>query len=492
MRAAAMTQIRRTAQGAAALLALVALVGLTACSGVKAKDDPAPVGGPQGGAGSAGTESQGSEGAGSASQGSEGAGSEGAGGGGQDTTPQPAREAEGPRFSAKTQKGLDSALDKLASGDDEGARASLERMISDPEAGFLASYNLGVLDSQRGDLNQAQQRFEEALEANPDFSPAVVGLAQLFLRQGNTGQALQACDRAIAQRPENLGHRAAKLDVLNRLGRYEDTIREAKQILQQDERNVQSMMHMASAYQQLGKFELAESILLQVEERVSGVPALQADVRYRLGFVYLSQKSEGKARLSFEKAIELRPDFAEARNNLGVMYHRARDYEAAVEQFEASLKYFPEYKEAYLNLGNACKGQRDYDRAEDSFKRAIRLDGSYAQAYFNLGLLYLDGKFEGRDRKEQFQQAIDNFNRYKSELKSGLPREDPSDQYIGEALKKIELEKQREEQDRNAAKEAEENPEPEENPEENPEEAPPEDEATPEEQPEEEDPGEDR
>jgi tetratricopeptide (TPR) repeat protein len=266
-------------------------------------------------------------------------------------------------------------------------------------------------------------------------------------------------ERYVSERPDNLDHVSARLQVLVQMGRYEDVIRDAKEVLRKDERNVQAMISMATAYRELGKHELAESVLLQVAQEVGEDAFVLSDVRYRLGYVYLAMEKDVRARGSFEEAVKLRPDFVEARNSLGVLYHRARDYTSAIEQFEAAVQLYPNYKEAYLNLGNAYKGKKSYAQAEDAFKRAIRVDTGYAWAYFNLGIMYLDGRFEGRDRKEQFQQAIDNFNRYKTELGAELPREDPTDKYIGEALKKIELEKQREQQEREAAMEPEEFPE---------------------------------
>ncbi len=351
---------------------------------------------------------------------------------------------------------LNEAIGEMQRGDLGDARQSLEALTSDPDAGYLAHYNLGVLSVREGQENGAENAFREALRLNPDFTPALVSLTRLYLRQDKPGLALQSAERFVRERPDNLDHVSVKLQVMVRLGRHEEVIRDAKNVLRKDERNVQAMISTASAYKELGKYELAETILLQVVDLVEEDPFVLSDARYQLGFVYLAMDNDLKARLSFEKAVEQRPDFVEARNNLGVMYHRARDYSSAIEEFENAVQFYPGYKEAYLNLGNAQKGKKNYAQAEDAFKAAIRVDGKYAPAYFNLGILYLDGSFEGRDRKEQFQQAIDNFNRYKTERGAGLERDDPADKYIGEALKKIELEKQREQQEREAAMEPEE------------------------------------
>jgi tetratricopeptide (TPR) repeat protein len=349
---------------------------------------------------------------------------------------------------------LQASVSMMENDDLDGARRRLEGLLSDPKAAFLANYNLGVVSDREGKAQDAIAFFRESLRLNPDFSPALVSLCRIHLRMENDGLAIQISNKYMNERPENLNHLDARLQVLIAMGRFEEVIKDAKSILRRDERNVRAMVNLATAYHKLGKNELAEEVFRQVGT-VTKDSVVLGDVQFQLGFVYLAMKKEILARGAFEKAVELRPDYVEAFNNLGVMYHRARDYESAVGQFERAIKVYPNYREAYLNLGNAHKGMRSYGDAEEAFKSLMKIDGKYAQAYFNMGVLYLDGSFEGRDKKEQFQLAIDNFNRYKMEMKSTLPRDDPSDDYIEEAKKKVELEIKKEQMRRESAMEAE-------------------------------------
>ena len=360
--------------------------------------------------------------------------------------------------SQQTRERLREAITSIEDGDYGRAEEVFKALRSDPTAGALANYNLGVLSDRRGKMEEARGYFMESLRTEPDFSASLVSLVRLYLRNGDTAGALQVADRYIRSQPENMNHVEARLLVLLHMSRYEEVLREAKLVLRSDEKNTRAMVTMAGAYYELGKYELSEDILKQVL-KIGVEPYLEAEVHYRIGFVRIGMKMEGKAIGSFQTAVELRPDFAEARNNLGILLHKARDYDTAVSQFNEAIAVYPGFKEAHLNLGNAYKGQKAYIDAEKAFSRAVQLEESYAEAYFNLGVLYLDAVFEdGRDKKDQFQQAIDNFNRYKSELKSALPREDPADKYIEEAKKRIELEKKREEMRREMLKQAEEEP----------------------------------
>jgi Flp pilus assembly protein TadD len=53
---------------------------------------------------------------------------------------------------------------------------------------------------------------------------------------------------------------------------------------------------------------------------------------------------------SFIKALEIRPDYAEAHNNLGVALARQGRLEEAIARFGEALRLKPDYEEARTNL----------------------------------------------------------------------------------------------------------------------------------------------
>jgi tetratricopeptide (TPR) repeat protein len=167
--------------------------------------------------------------------------------------------------------------------------------------------------------------------------------------------------------------------------------------------------------------------------------------------VELKLDKKPAAIANFRKAVELRPQFPEARNNLGLLYHEARDYEAARLQFEEAVRVFPDYKHAFLNLGSAYKGLSRFRDAELAFKRAIEIDPQFADAHFNLAILYLDSDIPGMDPIARLQKSVDTFGQYKAVNKT-MAKDDPANKYLEEARKAIEIEKQKQEMMREAQK----------------------------------------
>lgn len=375
--------------------------------------------------------------------------------------PQPSVSSDAPKVvsqdTTKVEAGvaamISDAVAAAEKGDLTGAASELESLIDDPTGGFLAAYNLGVVNERQGAYEKAAKRYFQSLQLNADFSPALINLARLYLRQNRPSDAERLVQKFSDQRPDNLGHRAAALEVLLFKGAYEDVINKAKDILRKDERNVDAMYALAQANFALGRFELARSVI----ERAVDLTDQRADLYNLYGSIELKLNNKAGAIANYRKAVEIRPQYPEARNNLGVLYHDARDYESAAAQFEEAIRVFPDFKEAFLNLGNSYKGLKRYKDAELAFKRAIEIDPNFGDGQFNLAILYLDSDVPGMEPIARLQKSIDLFNQYKSIAKQRA-KDDPADKYIEEARKTIEVEKQKAEMMRESQMNSEEPP----------------------------------
>lgn len=336
-------------------------------------------------------------------------------------------------------------------GDKAGAASRLEKLTDRKDGGFLAAYNLGIVRERQGLYDQAAKAYFAAIQNNADFSPALENLTRLYLRQGQSADAERIARRFIDERPDNLGHRTVLLLVNLERGRYEDVISTATQILRKDERHVGAMYAMAEANFELGRFELAKSI---IESAVELQPD-RAELFFTAGLIDVAQENTPGALANFRKAVELRAQYPEARNNLGVLYQEARDFNAAEEEFKSAIRDYPDYKEAYVNLGSAYKGNTKYKDAELAFKKAIQIDPNFAPAHFNLGILYMDGAVPGMDTITRHQKAIESLNAYKAAARGQLGSDDPVDRYIEKAKRTIEVERQKQEMMREAQREEE-------------------------------------
>jgi predicted O-linked N-acetylglucosamine transferase (SPINDLY family) len=74
---------------------------------------------------------------------------------------------------------------------------------------------------------------------------------------------------------------------------------------------------------------------------------------------------------SYRRALQLKPDYAEAHNNLGIALRLQGALEEAVASYRRALQLKPDYAEAHSNLGNSLKDQGQLDEAVACYRRAI-------------------------------------------------------------------------------------------------------------------------
>ena len=73
-------------------------------------------------------------------------------------------------------------------------------------------------------------------------------------------------------------------------------------------------------------------------------------------------REAGRSGSFLQRAVQLKPDFAEAHNNLGVAFKNQRKLDEAVACYRRALELKPDYAEAHNNLGNALKDQGNWTK----------------------------------------------------------------------------------------------------------------------------------
>ncbi len=137
-----------------------------------------------------------------------------------------------------------------------------------------------------------------------------------------------------------------------------------------------------------------------------------ADAQHLTALIYLDfcARSPAECRLPeaeahARKALEIRPDFREARNTLGVtLIHakKARDAIGVLKPLSDDILYQTPEK-AWGNLGWAYLEAGDTDRAIDALRRSIAAQPMFCVGSYRLGLAY--------ERKGELGAALDALTR---------------------------------------------------------------------------------
>lgn len=88
-------------------------------------------------------------------------------------------------------------------GDPEGAKAHYDRVLQDNPKSAEALNGVGLYHLRRSMLDAAEQRFRQALAANPAFSPAAVNLSIVLERKNRKSEAIKVLEDALKRDPKN-------------------------------------------------------------------------------------------------------------------------------------------------------------------------------------------------------------------------------------------------------------------------------------------------
>ncbi len=156
--------------------------------------------------------------------------------------------------------------------------------------------------------------------------------------------------------------------------------------------------------QQAGNIQMA---LSEFQRSVELDPD-NADARNALGIIlHLSFRRPAEAIKHYEKALEARPNFSEARTNLANVYLDLGQYDEAIKLYEQVLNdmLYPTPFIAQGNLGWAWYKKGDRAKAMENIRAAVTLNPQFCQGYRNLGLIH--------EEAGETEQACQQFARYR-------------------------------------------------------------------------------
>jgi Tfp pilus assembly protein PilF/peroxiredoxin len=140
------------------------------------------------------------------------------------------------------------------------------------------------------------------------------------------------------------------------------------------------------------------------ERAAKGTP--NAFTLYSLGTLYMKGGQNDKARSAFERAIALKPGFAEAENGLGALLGQSGNLPGAIVRFKSALETTPDYPDALNNLGYALLQSNQDREAYGLFQKALKLQPDFAEAYNNLGI-HAARQGDPAQAQERFRQAVE-------------------------------------------------------------------------------------
>ncbi len=276
-------------------------------------------------------------------------------------------------------------LGLLAGRDDVAAGLGLiERAIASSPRVSAYHNNLGNLLVRAGEAERAEKSYRKALRLDERNGDAWINLGKLLYSDARLVAAREALGKAIRFAPRSLEARLC-------LGRLELELGAGAAAVHCYRHAVDLAPDSAAAWLGLGKaqafergWDAAESSLRRAIE----LDATCAEAWFVLGNVQRGAGRLAEAVACYRALLARAPGEAEGWNNLGAtlvdMQPQRRDEALAALCRAVELK--PDYAEAWYNLGKAY-GSEAGESALAALGRALELDATNAAAHHELGVL---------------------------------------------------------------------------------------------------------
>ncbi len=207
----------------------------------------------------------------------------------------------------------------------------------------VGQYNLGNELFKNGNVDEAIAHFQKALQIIPDNTEVCYSLGGALLKKGNAGEAIAYFQKALAMSHNN------------------------------------------------------------ADSHYIGIALAKAHNDYANTLVQMGREDE--AMVEFRQALELFPDFADARQGLALILLNKGQVDDAIVQLRKIWEQYPDKAMAAFDLGNAYFQKGQMDDAVAFYQRALQIKPDDVSTLNNLGMALLT-KGMVNEAVVQFQEAL--------------------------------------------------------------------------------------
>jgi len=116
----------------------------------------------------------------------------------------------------------------------------------------------------------------------------------------------------------------------------------------------------------------------------------------KIGIAYHQLLDLDAAKKWYERAVKLKPDYAEAINNIGTIYYAHKSYRRAISQYRRALRVTPDSASILSNLGMAYFERKDYKDAFELWQKAREIDPEVFEHHSSFGVLLQERTVDDR------------------------------------------------------------------------------------------------
>jgi tetratricopeptide (TPR) repeat protein len=236
-----------------------------------------------------------------------------------------------------------------------------------------------------GSFDKAEAMLRQTIAADPNNIEARVLLGTTLALRGVRGEAIEQLAEAVRLNPSSATAHNEFGTVLSRFVEVKAARQEFERALELDPGLVEAHVNLSLVLAQAGELAAAGDHVDRAIELQGNHPKA-AYAHYLRAKIWASQDQIDEAMVELERAVHLRPDYAEAWSDLGGMRRLALDSAGAIEALQRAVALKPDDALAQYRLGQLCLQDGHALKAVEHLKQALFYAPNDRATLYNLML----------------------------------------------------------------------------------------------------------
>ncbi|XP_076424477.1 protein O-mannosyl-transferase TMTC1 isoform X5 [Peromyscus maniculatus bairdii] len=243
------------------------------------------------------------------------------------------------------------------SGSPEKAVAHYQQAIQLSPSHHVAVVNLGRLYRSLGENSMAEEWYKRALQV-ARTAEVLSPLGALYYNTGRHKEALEVYREAVSLQPSQRDLRLALAQVLAVMGQTKEAEKMTSHIVSEEPRCLECYRLLSAIYSKQEHHEKALEAIDRALQLKPRDPKVISELFFTKGNQLREQNLLDKAFESYEAAVTLDPDQAQAWMNMGGIRHIQGSYVSARAYYERALRLVPDSKLLKENLAKLDRLER--------------------------------------------------------------------------------------------------------------------------------------
>jgi len=269
---------------------------------------------------------------------------------------------------------------------------------------------------------EAKASIEKALVLSPSNSRYLSELGYIYQQEKNWPKALetyQASEEAanlfsapdlktleLLRAKRGLGY---VLVELNRLDEAEEKYRQCLELDKNDQKTMAELQYIQGLRNKNNFYQpKLPPGANQVKDPQQAFKGGMGIYLVKEGFDLLGKGKNEEAVKTFNEAIKLKPDYAEAHEGLGRAYGNLKRWPEAIASYQQAIRLAPDFWQAQVGIGFAYSLVDRNQESINAFKEAVRINPNLGIAHWGLATNYLQlGDRNAALQEHKIMQTLD-------------------------------------------------------------------------------------